>query len=105
MVRCGCRTSRHGLKQQQTSHYDLFVVFVACHGPALDFLGLRWPLLAIVCPSWVVVGLCWPLLAHPGPLLVFVGLHWPSLAHCGPVLAFVGSSWACVGFRINIDCL
>src|SRR6202789_758169 len=53
------------------------------------FVGLRWPLLAVVgyCGfSWTCVGLRWPSLAAVGlhgPALAFVDLRWPSLAVVG----------------------
>ena len=62
---------------------------LASFGPFFIFVGLHWPLLAIIgyCGfSWACIGLRWPSLAT-------VGLHWPALAFvglCWPLLAVVG---------------
>src|SRR5271168_378954 len=58
-------------------------------------------------PFFVFVGLCWPLLAvigYCGPSWACIGLRWPSLAAVGfrgPVLAFGGRRWLLWAFVVN----
>ena len=51
-------------------------------------LGLQWPTIAQVGPTWALLGLSWPTWAHFG---LFLG---PSWAYLGSLL---GLSWAILG--------
>src|ERR1700678_2783522 len=80
---------------------------LASFGPFFVFVGLHWPLLAVIGYSMATVGLCGPALAFVGCrwlLWAFVGLRWPALAavgFCGPVLAFGGRRWLLWAFVVN----